>query len=75
MSASLEVSTSTSFEPLLSAEEAAEHLRIHVKTVQKMARDGAIPRIRMGKYWRFRLSALDQWVSAQQELGQPTATA
>lgn len=75
MPGSPEVSTSTSFEPLLSAEETAEHLRIHVKTVQKMAREGVIPCLRMGKYWRFRLSTLDQWVSSQQELGQPTATA
>jgi excisionase family DNA binding protein len=63
------------FEPLLSAEEAAQHLRMHVKTVQKMAREGVVPCLRMRKYWRFRLSALDQWVSSQEELGQPTATA
>jgi excisionase family DNA binding protein len=60
------------FEPLLTAEEAAEHLRIHVKTIQKLAREGSIPCVRMGKYWRFRLSALDQWVTAQQNrISQP----
>jgi len=75
MSMLSEGQVSAAFEPLLTADEAAEHLRIHVKTVQKMAREGAVPCIRMGKYWRFSLSALDQWVSAQQESGQPTATA
>jgi excisionase family DNA binding protein len=75
MSMSSEGQASAAFEPLLTADEAAEHLRIHVKTVQKMAREGLIPCLRMGKYWRFRLSTLDQWVSSQQELGQPTATA
>jgi excisionase family DNA binding protein len=75
MSTSSELAASATFEPLLTAEEAAGHLRIHVKTVQKMAREGVIPCLRMGKYWRFRLSTLDQWVSSQQELGQPTATA
>jgi excisionase family DNA binding protein len=60
------------FEPLLSAEEAAEHLRIHVKTVQRFAREKRIPCVRMGKYWRFRLSALDRWVLAQQNrISQP----
>ena len=54
------------FEPLLTAEEAAEHLRIHVKTLQRLAREQRVPCLRMGKYWRFRLSALDQWVMAQQ---------
>jgi excisionase family DNA binding protein len=53
------------FEPLLTAEEAADHLRIHVKTVQKLAREGKIPTVRMGKYWRFRLSSLDHWVMTQ----------
>jgi excisionase family DNA binding protein len=54
------------FEPLLTAEETAAHLRIHVKTLQKLAREQRVPCVRMGKYWRFRLSVLDQWVSAQQ---------
>lgn len=59
------------FEPLLSAEEAADHLRIHVKTLQRLARERRVPTVRMGKYWRFRLSALDQWVSTQQNQFQP----
>jgi excisionase family DNA binding protein len=63
---------SDAFEPLLSADEAAEHLRVHVKTLQKLARERRVPCVRMGKYWRFRLSALDQWVTAQQNrISQP----
>jgi excisionase family DNA binding protein len=54
------------FEPLLTAEEAAEHLRIHVKTLQRLAREQRVPCVRMGKYWRFRLSTLDHWVTTQQ---------
>jgi excisionase family DNA binding protein len=54
------------FEPLLTADESAEHLRVHVKTLQKLARQHRVPCVRMGKYWRFRLSALDHWVKAQQ---------
>lgn len=54
------------FEPLLSADEAAKHLRVHVKTLQRFARERRVPCVRMGKYWRFRLSALDAWVAAQQ---------
>jgi excisionase family DNA binding protein len=60
------------FEPILTAEEAAIHLRIHPKTLQKMARAGEVPRIRMGKYWRFHLSALDAWVrSLENDCSQP----
>ena len=61
-----------SFEPLLSVDEAANRLRIHSKTLQRFAREGRVPCVRMGKYWRFRLSALDRWVTAQQnETSQP----
>lgn len=56
------------FEPLLEAAEAATLLRVHVKTVQSMARAGTIPCARMGKYWRFRKSALDAWVGEQLSL-------
>jgi len=58
--------TAAGFEPLLSADEAAEHLRIHVKTLQKLAREQKVPCVRMGKYWRFRLSSLDRWVAGQE---------
>ena len=60
------------FEPLLSAEEAAARLRIHPKTLQRMARNCQIPSIRIGKYWRFRLTALDEWVrGAENHSSQP----
>jgi len=50
------------FEPLLDSEEAALLLRIHPKTLQKMARDGEIVGIHIGKLWRFRASDLNKWV-------------
>ena len=50
------------FEPLLDSEEAAALLKIHPKTLQKLARNGEVAAIHIGKLWRFRASALDQWV-------------
>ena len=50
------------FEPLLDTEQAAALLKIHPKTLQKMARAGKAPGIRLGDLWRFRASALDAWV-------------
>jgi len=65
-------SVNYTFEPLRAADEAAEHLRVHVKTLQKLAREHRVPCVRMGKYWQFRLSALDQRVKAQQnQISQP----
>ena len=60
------------FEPILTAEEAAEFLRIHPKTLQRLARAGQVPCIRMGKYWRFYLSSLDAWMrSNENHFSQP----
>jgi excisionase family DNA binding protein len=51
-----------SFERLLDSQEAAKLLNIHPKTIAQMARRGEIPAMRIGKFWRFRASALDKWV-------------
>jgi excisionase family DNA binding protein len=50
------------FEPLLDSEEAAALLKIHPKTLQKLARNGEIAAIQIGKLWRFRASALNRWL-------------
>ena len=50
------------FEPLLDSEEAAALLRIHPKTLQRLARSGTITGIQIGRLWRFRASALNRWV-------------
>ena len=54
------------FEPLLNAEEAALRLRMHPKTLQKMARNCQVPNIRIGKYWFFRASTLDDWLRGKE---------
>lgn len=50
------------FEPLLDSDEAAALLKIHPKTLQRMARRGEIEGIRIGKLWRFRVSDLAHWI-------------
>jgi excisionase family DNA binding protein len=59
------------FEPMLTAEEAAAQLRLHTKTLQRYAREGRVPCMRQGKYWRFRLSSLDLWVRSYENQSQP----
>jgi len=50
-------------EPLLTDAEAAEFLGgLHPKTVQRMARRGGLPAYRIGKFWRYRASELDEWL-------------
>lgn len=53
---------SVQFEPLLDSDEAAALLKIHPKTLQKMARHGEIRAIQIGKLWRFRISDLSNWI-------------
>lgn len=50
------------FEPLLDSEEAAALLKIHPKTLQKLARNRQVEGIQIGKLWRFRASALNRWL-------------
>ena len=50
------------FERLLDSDEAAALLNIHPKTLQKMARNGQIIGVQIGRLWRFRASVLNDWL-------------
>ena len=66
MATAAQQSGAAQFERLFSAKEAASYLRMHVKTLQRLAREGRVPCARIGKHWRFRLSDLDHWVREKQ---------
>lgn len=53
------------FAPLLDSEEAAAILKIHPKTLQKLARKGLVHGIHVGKLWRFRSTEIEQWINRQ----------
>ena len=48
---------------LLTAEEIAERLGMRTDWVWAQARAGRIPHVRLGRYRRFRESAIEAWVS------------
>jgi excisionase family DNA binding protein len=52
----------SNFESLLDVAEAAKLLRIHPKTLRNKARRGIIPGVHVGRLWRFRPSALNEWL-------------
>jgi excisionase family DNA binding protein len=52
-------------EPLLDSGEAASIMKIHPKTLQKLARKGIVRGIHIGKLWRFRLSEIERWIDHQ----------
>jgi excisionase family DNA binding protein len=51
--------------PLLDSDEAASIMKIHPKTLQKLARKGIVRGVHVGKLWRFRATEIEQWISSQ----------
>jgi len=59
-------------EPLLNSEQVGVILGLHPKVVERQAKQGKIPGFKVGKFWRYRASALDAWIDSQsQSPGQP----
>jgi excisionase family DNA binding protein len=56
------ISNTAACEPLVDSVEAAQLLRIHPKTLQRMARNQEVPGIQIGRLWRFRMSELNAWL-------------
>jgi excisionase family DNA binding protein len=63
--------TST-FEPLLSDADAGKLLGLHPKTVQRLARKGELPAVRIGRYWRYRATELNRWIDVHSTCQPPT---
>jgi excisionase family DNA binding protein len=54
------------FEPLLDDKQAATMLGgVHKSTLQRMARAGEIPVYRVGRFWRFRATELNEWLEVK----------
>lgn len=59
------LNTEKLFEPLLTSHEVAPLLRIHQKTLERMARAGLVPATKKGMSWVFRLSSLSAWIDRE----------
>jgi excisionase family DNA binding protein len=46
---------------LLTAEELAERWRVPKAQVYRLSREGCLPAVRIGRYYRYRLPAVEQW--------------
>jgi excisionase family DNA binding protein len=57
-----------SFEPFLDSEQAAALVKIHPKTLQRLARIGRVHGYRIGKLWRFRASDLTSWSGEAEQM-------
>lgn len=52
---------------IMNVREVAEYLRISEAKVYRLANQGGIPVVRIGKAWRFRKDILDEWIRQNTE--------
>jgi len=48
---------------VMTSVEAAAYLKMHVKTVCRLAKEGKIPARKVGSEWRFLRNVLDNWLA------------
>ncbi len=51
--------------PVMTSTEAADYLKMHVKTVCRLAKEGKIPAKKVGSEWRFLRAVLDKWLTKE----------
>ena len=52
---------------LLTPKEVAEWLKVTPDWVKEMARDGQMPAMKLGRYWRFDRDSVAAWLEERQQ--------
>jgi excisionase family DNA binding protein len=50
---------------IMTIAEVAEYLGLHELTVRRLAREGAIPALKLGRQWRVKRDLLEGWIETQ----------
>ncbi len=58
------------FDDLLTAQEVADYLGLHLVTVRDMLRTGKLPGRKVGREWRTLRSELDAWLRQSEPVGE-----
>ena len=53
---------------IMTVHDIAEYLRLSEAKVYKLANEGHLPALRVGKSWRFRKDLIDEWIRKETEL-------
>ena len=53
---------------IMTVHDVAEYLRLSEAKVYRMANEGCIPALRIGKTWRFKRELIDEWIRRETEL-------
>jgi excisionase family DNA binding protein len=51
----------------MTVHDVADYLRLNEAKVYRMAKEGHVPAIRMGKTWRFKRDLIDDWIRRETE--------
>jgi len=60
---------------LLTADQLAERWQVPKSHVYRLTREGAIPAVKLGRYYRYRLDAIERFEVGEQPEVVPTAEA
>jgi len=52
---------------LLTAEQLAARWQVPVSQVYRLTRDGRVPAVSLGRYYRYRLEAVEAWEAGQEK--------
>lgn len=52
---------------ILDANEVGQLLRVHPRTVIRLAGKGELPGFKVGDQWRFRREAIEEYIKAQEQ--------
>ncbi|MDY6917516.1 MAG: helix-turn-helix domain-containing protein [Chloroflexota bacterium] len=53
---------------LMNTGEVAKYLRVSRSLIYRMAREGQIPALKVGRKWLFRKETIEQWLSEREDL-------
>jgi excisionase family DNA binding protein len=48
--------------PIMTIAEVARHMGLQELTVRRLARDGVIPALKLGRQWRIKRDLLEEWI-------------
>jgi excisionase family DNA binding protein len=48
---------------IMTTKEMAKYLKLHHITICKLAKEGKIPAIQIGRVWRFDKEVIDEWIT------------
>jgi excisionase family DNA binding protein len=52
---------------IMTVHDVADYLRLSEAKIYRMAKEGHVPAIRMGKTWRFKRDLIDDWIRRETE--------